>query len=423
MLVRKLMLWAVIGVIGVAGLADARVLKVVPSGSASAGEQLVTIQAGIDAAANGDSVEVAPGTYSGAGNRDIDFKGKAIVVYGAGQAEVTVIDCGGTAGSHHGGFLFHTGETGESIVAGFTIINAYFATDGGIDTGAIHCVNASPVFIGTVIRNNTSHGVTTVGSAAPIFLFCFVSHNLGHGFAVGLDAGGTGGTMLSQVVVDHNRGAGVVFGWHNDSARTISSSTIVCNDSGGVRFVGVNSDPMVVDTVFTYLYANIIAYNRVAGLQKTGTYFPGVSMMCSDVFGNAVDWQNVFDATVDTTLMFSADPKFCDTAGGKFTLLTGSPCLAGPGNPCFTNIGALGSGPCTPTSCCLGTRGNVDCDGGQGVDISDLTALIDHMFISLNPLCCFDEANTDSAGEIDISDLTALIDHMFISLNPLPSCP
>ena len=229
--------------------------------------------------------------------------------------------------------------------------------------------------------------------------------------------------MLSQVVVDHNRGAGVVFGWHNDSARTISSSTIVCNDSGGVRFVGVNSDPMVVDTVFTYLYANIIAYNRVAGLQKTGTYFPGVSMMCSDVFGNVVDWQNVVDATVDTTLMFSADPKFCDTAGGKFTLLTGSPCLAGPGNPCFTNIGALGSGSCTPTSCCLGTRGNVDCDGGQGVDISDLTALIDHMFISLNPLCCFDEANTDSAGEIDISDLTALIDHMFISLNPLPSCP
>ena len=34
-----------------------------------------TIQAAIDAAANGDSVVIKPGTYSGAGNRGISFKG------------------------------------------------------------------------------------------------------------------------------------------------------------------------------------------------------------------------------------------------------------------------------------------------------------------------------------------------------------
>jgi L-fucose mutarotase/ribose pyranase (RbsD/FucU family) len=73
--------------------------------------------------------------------------------------------------------------------------------------------------------------------------------------------------------------------------------------------------------------------------------------------------------------------------------------------------------------CCRGTRGNVDCDYQDIVDIADLTLLIDHMFISLQPLPSIDEANIDGEGEIDISDLSMLIDGLYISLRPFPNCP
>ena len=57
-----------------------------------------TIQAGIDAAADGDTVLVADGTYTGDGNRDIDFGGKSIVLKSENGPVLTVIDCEGNPG-------------------------------------------------------------------------------------------------------------------------------------------------------------------------------------------------------------------------------------------------------------------------------------------------------------------------------------
>jgi hypothetical protein len=82
--------------------------------------------------------------------------------------------------------------------------------------------------------------------------------------------------------------------------------------------------------------------------------------------------------------------------------------------------------PCQP-QCCVGLTGDVDCSGHPGdeePDISDITRLIDYLYISHNPLCCAEEADVDvSGGEPDISDITYLIDHLYLSHKALPACP
>jgi len=96
---------------------------------AGAGDHL-TIQEGIDAASAGDTLLVAPGIYSGPGNRDLDFVGKNLTLLSSIGRDSTFIDCGGTPEEFHRGFFFHSGEDTTSLVSGFTITNAV-ADSGG----------------------------------------------------------------------------------------------------------------------------------------------------------------------------------------------------------------------------------------------------------------------------------------------------
>ncbi len=87
-----------------------------------------TIQAGINAAAPGDTVLVAAGTYIGAANRDLDFGGKTLVLRSAEGADMTTIDCQDQGRGLH----FHSGEPALATVDGFTIRNGFAAgTFGG----------------------------------------------------------------------------------------------------------------------------------------------------------------------------------------------------------------------------------------------------------------------------------------------------
>ncbi len=72
--------------------------------------------------------------------------------------------------------------------------------------------------------------------------------------------------------------------------------------------------------------------------------------------------------------------------------------------------------------CCIGTTGNVDCDLANGIDIADLSALIDYLYITFSPLCCPSSANVDGQPGVDIADLSALIDYLYISFTLPANC-
>ena len=116
--------------------------------------EYATIQAAIDAAVDGDVVIIAPDTYTGDGNRDIDFHGKAITVRSTDPNDpnivaATIINCNGTLEEKHRAFYFHSGEDCNSVVCGLTITKGYADYGGGI-----YCVSSSPTITNCTFRDN-----------------------------------------------------------------------------------------------------------------------------------------------------------------------------------------------------------------------------------------------------------------------------
>lgn len=149
--------------------------------------EYATIQAAIDAASPGDVVEIADGTYTGAGNKNLDFGGKAITVRSAsGDPHRCIIDCG-----HSGrGFIFQSGEDPNSIVSGLTIYNGYSHNLSPAASGAgVFCFDSSPAFYNCVIRGCSSNvdggGVYCYYSAAQ-FTDCMIIGNKAHGYGGGV---------------------------------------------------------------------------------------------------------------------------------------------------------------------------------------------------------------------------------------------
>ena len=115
-----------------------------------------TIQGAVDAAVDGDEIEVAPGTYY----EHIDFLGKAVRLYSSQGAAVTKIDGNGASGIPGNVIRCISGEDSSTILEGFVISGgrAYPEVSGVSKSGGgMWNDGSSPTVIGCIFINNYAY--------------------------------------------------------------------------------------------------------------------------------------------------------------------------------------------------------------------------------------------------------------------------
>jgi parallel beta-helix repeat protein len=205
-----------------------------------------TIQAGINAANNGDTVLVSPGTYT----ENINFNGKVITVKSSGGAKLTVIDGNKAAPCA----TFSSGESLKAVLEGFTLTN-------GAGSG-VSISYSSPTVTKNIIRSNTGGSGGGIDSyfSSPVITHNTIEKNtaaIGGGIYVG-GASSPGAVITNNVIesnVAYEFGGGVGF----DAAGTalLEDNTIAKNSASGSQGGGIwmvnESDELIIQNL---IYSN-----------------------------------------------------------------------------------------------------------------------------------------------------------------------
>jgi len=205
-----------------------------------------TIQTGIDAAAAGDTVLVAEGTWSGPGNTDLRFHGKAITVISASGPAGCTID----SLQQGRGVIFDGGEGPGAVLEGFTITGGLDNTGQG---GGILVYDASPTLINNVISGNESSaaggGLTCYG-ASPTLEGCTVNANIAGWSGGGVACLAGSSPSLSGCTITGNQAGEDGGGFYCDEASApLFDETVISGNSAGYRGGGicsVESSPEIV---------------------------------------------------------------------------------------------------------------------------------------------------------------------------------
>ena len=367
-----------------AGAAEGAVIHV-PS-------QQPTIQAAINAAKDRDFVIVADGVYSGVGNYNIDFLGKAITLLSANGPEHCIIDAQGRPQDQRMAFYFHSNETSASVLTGFTITGGYAFNGAGIFLS-----QSSPTISNCIITGNHADcwgaGLYYQGESSPKITDCAFLQNYsgddgGAIFGFGGNATVSNTWMIGNIS-EFTGGAVTSFG---SGMLTISNCTIAQNSgTWGAAVFG-----------WGITITNTVIWDNTGDEQiRVGTSGADIIVRYSAV-------QDGFNGTGN----ISANPQFADPSNGDFHLLHGSPAIDA-GDPLALVDAGMSDVDGDPRK--FGTRIDMgidefrklgDATGDHQVNVNDMLAVINKW----GP-CVIDTADLNSDFVINVNDLLLVINH------------
>jgi hypothetical protein len=275
-----------------------------------------TIKAAVGAARNTDTVVVADGTYTGDGNRDIDFGGKAITVRSENGPGSCIID---HEYLQSFGFHFQNREDGNSVVDGFTITNTAVG---------ISCRYSSPTIINCIITDNGKYfglgGGMYFYRSSPTVSNCIISHNK---------------SALDPPYFTRPAGAGIYSAY---GSPVITNCVI----SGNVAEGGNGIGGAILSTGSMLVVSNCTITGNWAGDAGGAFYCYGGALKISNCIirdnysGDGNDIYLVPDTDADIFIDYSnvqggwagagnmdADPCFVNPYNDDYHLLEGSPCI------------------------------------------------------------------------------------------------
>jgi parallel beta-helix repeat protein len=205
--------------------------------------QYPTIGAAITAARGGEVIILQPGTYTGSGNVDLNFQGKAITIRSVNPSDpcnvaATIIDCGGSLTTPHRAFTFASGETSSSILWGLTIKKGYVNGNGA----GVYCYYSAPTMRDCVFTGNQAKGYKMAGGAiacynsSPTITGCTITGNSASYYGGGISCRDASSPVITGTrVIGNSAGAegGGIYCWVN-SCPYIKNCLIAQNTSGDV---------------------------------------------------------------------------------------------------------------------------------------------------------------------------------------------
>ena len=302
-----------------------------------------TIQQGIDACSDGDTVLVQPGTYV----ENINFNGHNIVLGSMflttgdnSYISTTVIDGNGSGSV----VTFENGEDNAVVITGFTIQNGF-----SMEGGGIYCLSSDPTIRYNIISGNSSEsdgGGIYCDDSDPVIFRNTISGNSNYE--------GTGGGIYCRNNSSPNIYGNTVTGnstttygggiFCSESSPGMTNNTISMNSagvSGGGIYCELVSNPVITNTIF---WADSASYESEIDFDDSSSpYFT----YC-DIQGG---WGG--EGNIDT------DPLFRDPENGDFHLMADS-------------CGDVYNSPCIDTGDPAIFDSMLGCDWGLGLLRSDM---------------------------------------------------